>query len=200
MAVETRQISLEELDRLPDPGYPFEIVNGEVVPVSPVQDVAAIVAGRVLTYLGHHVLANQLGECLGSDPGFVVSRSPLRLRVPDLAFVGRDRTRGGAREAYFEGAPDLVGEVVSPSDPFEAVVAKVKEWLAAGARLVWVFVPRTREVYVYTPDQPVRVLGEADLLDGGEVVPGFRAPVADCFPPLARAEAAPEARGNADRA
>jgi Uma2 family endonuclease len=87
----------------------------------------------------------------------------------------QDHTRMG------QFAPDLVVEVVSPSDRMTDVQAKVDDYLRAGVRLVWVVEPRARTVTAYVPGRPPRVYGEADDLDGGDVLPEFRLPVAEIF-------------------
>ena len=65
-------------------------------------------------------------------------------------------------------------ETVSPDDRPKAVSEKVAQWLAAGARLVWVLDPRDRTVAVYRPQGETQVLRSGDHLDGEDVVPGFR--------------------------
>ncbi len=77
--------------------------------------------------------------------------------------------------------PDLAVEVVSPGDRAEEVYGKVREYLDAGARLVWVVWPRHRAVTVYTLDGQVRERREGDALDGDDVLPGFRVRVAELF-------------------
>ncbi len=92
------------------------------------------------------------------------------------------RARGQAgRKGFFDGPPDLAVEVVSPGDTDEAVQMKVLDYLRAGTQAVWVISPRTRTVMVYTSFQAIRVLVEDDVLDGGEVVPGFTLAVAQLF-------------------
>jgi Uma2 family endonuclease len=77
--------------------------------------------------------------------------------------------------------PDLVAEVIEPEDGFADVMESVLQWLAAGVRLVWVVDPHSRTVTVFPSLQQVRVLTEADTLDGGEVAPGFSLLVAEIF-------------------
>jgi len=85
------------------------------------------------------------------------------------------------REGYFEGAPDLAVEVVSPDDTADAIEDKVIEYLDAGTQLVWVVHPRTRTVTVYRSLKNVRVLTRDEMLDGDDVLPGFTVPVKELF-------------------
>ncbi len=58
---------------------------------------------------------------------------------------------------------------------------KVRDYLAAGTRLVWVVYPRTREVVVHTPDGLSRAYGEEDKLEAFDDLPGFACPVTELF-------------------
>lgn len=84
-------------------------------------------------------------------------------------------------EDYWPGAPDLAVEVVSPSDTYAEVEDKVFDWLEAGGRLVIVVNPRKRLVTVYRSKADIVVLGENDVLEGGEVVSGWSVPVRALF-------------------
>lgn len=70
---------------------------------------------------------------------------------------------------------------MAPNDTAEDVEAKVLDYLAAGAHMVWVVRPRTRTVTVYRSLREVQVLRPGDTLDGGDVLPGFTAPVETLF-------------------
>lgn len=82
---------------------------------------------------------------------------------------------------YAEVVPDLVVEVVSPSDSLREVNDKALMWLSYGARLVWVVNPDTRLVDVYQPGRAASTLREIDELDGLDALPGFTCAVSDVF-------------------
>ncbi len=66
---------------------------------------------------------------------------------------------------------------------------KLREYFLAGVRLVWMIDPRPRTAAVYTgPDAPDSTLDETEALDGGEVLPGFRLPLAELFARLSAAK------------
>jgi Uma2 family endonuclease len=81
-------------------------------------------------------------------------------------------------------APDLLIEVVSPYDTAQEVLEKVILWMRFGVRLVWVVYPSTRSVMVYRSAEDVSVRQIDDVLDGDDVLPGFRCPVRALFPYL----------------
>jgi Uma2 family endonuclease len=141
-----------------------------------------VIVANLTIALGEHVKTHRLGLVCGAETGFRLARTPDTVRAPDLAFV-REARRGPEPlpEGFFEGAPDLAVEVLSPSDTRAGTEQKVGDWLAAGCAMVWVVEPTPRSVTVYRPHQPVRVLREADTLDGGQLLTEFRLPVADIF-------------------
>jgi Uma2 family endonuclease len=77
--------------------------------------------------------------------------------------------------------PDLIVEIISPSDRLTAVRRKVQQWLDSGARLAWTLNPRRRTVTVDTPGHSM-VLHVGEILTGEPVLPEFSVPVAELFP------------------
>jgi Uma2 family endonuclease len=82
----------------------------------------------------------------------------------------------------FRAARTWAVEVLSPSDRFAAVVDKARDYLAAGTLLVWVIDPKGRTAAAFYPDGSARLLGEDDVLDGGDVLPGFSVSLRDLLP------------------
>jgi Uma2 family endonuclease len=80
--------------------------------------------------------------------------------------------------------PEVVVEVISPTDRYFAVTDKVQEYLDAGVKLVWVVHPEQQTVMVYraTGGDP-SLLHIHDSLSGEDVLPGFSCPLASIFPP-----------------
>jgi len=77
------------------------------------------------------------------------------------------RTPGGPPEGYWDLAPDLAVEVVSPNDTASEVQSKVQMWLKSGVRLMWVVYPDTHSVVVYEPPKEISTFTAADTLSGG---------------------------------
>ena len=102
------------------------------------------------------------------------------MRGPDAAYVSFGHAATMPRRGpYFEGGPDLAVEVLSPGNTRQEIAAKVGEYLAAGAGAAWVVDPGRRTVTVHRPGRKPEILRDADVLDGGTVLPGFRLPVAE---------------------
>jgi Uma2 family endonuclease len=171
----------EELLALPDDGMRHELVEGEITTMTPAGYQHGRIAFRIAMLLGRYLEQNPVGEAFGAETGFWIGTDPDTVRAPDAAFVSRDRiAEVGTQRGFGRGAPDLVAEVVSPGDSYEEVDRKVRQWLGAGTRLVWVVSPATRSVTAYAPDA-VRLLAGSDTLDGGDALPGFSCPVSEVF-------------------
>jgi Uma2 family endonuclease len=179
-------LTAEHLAAMDDDHYKLELDEGRLVIMEPPRLWHGRVEARISALLFAFVEEHRLGVVYGGDPGFILARDPDTVRGPDVAFVRAERALGADEENwYYEGAPDLAVEVLSPSDRPGQLAKKVKNYLDAGARLVWVVDPRARTVVVHAPDTPPRILGEGDAIDGADVLPGFRAPVAAFFGPVA---------------
>jgi Uma2 family endonuclease len=158
-----------------------ELIEGEIVKMSPAGFDHGSVAFRIAKVLSRFLEQRQLGIAVTAEAGFRIARDPDTVRVPDLAFVKADRVPSGRVKGFFQGAPDLAIEVVSPNDRASEVMAKAQDWLQAGCLLVWVVDPETRTICIYGSRSEITVLSEADTLTGGDVLPGFAVPVAEIF-------------------
>lgn len=181
MATATKPLTAEEFWLLPDTELQRSLIRGEVVETMPPGARHGKIATRFTLRLGVWALEHHAGE-VGVEAGFILARNPDIVRGPDVYFVRADRIPdSGVPEAFWELAPDLAVEVVSPSESSEDVREKVDDYLAAGTALVWVACPRTREVVAHTPDNLARTFRGDDLLIAPDVLPGFSCAVNELF-------------------
>lgn len=170
---------------------PFELVNGEINPLIPTVFGPGDTINRLFIVLLSFVMQHRLGRVF-QEMTFILH--PVQggnwvkgSFVPDLSFYA-----AGRLEAYkeatpgYEGKPlalipDLVVEVISPTDSYEDVLTKVAAYRADGVRLIWLVEGGTRTVMVYTSDDQVTLLEDGDTLPGGDVIPGFTFPLAALF-------------------
>jgi len=182
MSTATQLLTADDLWHMANDGRKYELVRGELLTMAPAGSEHGFIGMRLGIRLGTFVEARQLGYVFNADTGFLISRDPDTVRAPDTSFVSQSRVPAtGLPKKFFPGAPDLAVEVISPSDTLEEVEEKVADWLTAGTRLVWVVNPRRKTVTVYRTEDAAQILRATDQLDGGDVLPGFRCPVAEVF-------------------
>jgi len=172
----TRTWSEAELMSLPRDGRKRELVDGEIV-VSPAGYVHGIVIVKLTWRLAAHVEQAGLGAVVDSSTGLWMPSG--NLRSPDLAFTARQRLPPDVPDAFATIVPDLAVEVLSPGDSKRLIREKIAEYLSAGVRLAWVIDPRSRSAQIHRPGASVVEIDERGVLDGADVVPGFRCLLAD---------------------
>src|SRR5215212_4893925 len=128
------------------------------------------IGATIIGLLGSFIRPRGLGRLYGADGGFVLFPDRPTVRVPDVAFVRAERApQGKARRSFPRLAPDLVVEVLSPSDRASEVVAKLEMYQEAGVPLIWLVDPEKLTVTVIESGRSTRVLQAADTLDGGDM-------------------------------
>jgi Uma2 family endonuclease len=165
----------------------YEIVDGRYVELPPMSTFAAIVTtrlgGHLISYNEQHGLGHPAVEAL-------FGLTPKLRRRPDAAFVAYERWPKGRPIPATDPwpvVPNLAVEVVSPTDDAEPLMRKVAEYLRSGVEQVWVVFPMLKLAYVYESLTSVRGFEESQELDGGQLFPGFKLPLAKLFadaPPL----------------
>jgi len=173
-ATATRLLTGDDLLRLPDDGRDYELVRGELIEMPPPGGSHGDRQSCLAQLLRNFNDEAELGTVL-TESGFYLRRDPDTVRGPDVMFISKEKLDPNLEvEGYFEVVPDLVVEVISPSDRHSDVMAKVDEYLAAGVRAIWLVDSRRHAVTIYPGAQ---TLHETDTLTGGEVLPGFQTPV-----------------------
>jgi Uma2 family endonuclease len=169
----------EELLQAGDIGR-CELLRGELRMMEFAGSEHGRIAATLACHLANHVMSEQLGTVVAAGTGFLLSRDPDTVRAPDIGFVRAARPPGPQR-GYYEGAPDLAVEVLEPNDRLGYMPEKVAEWLESGTLAVWVVDPRERTVTIHEPGQEPSVYAEADVLPGGDLLPGFELAVREVF-------------------
>jgi Uma2 family endonuclease len=158
----------------------FELVDGVLVE-KPMGFYEAVLAAILLRLLSEYLDEHDLGVVSGADA--TMRLAPGLVRLPDVAFISWQRfpNQRLPSEPVPGVAPDLAVEVLSQGNTEAEMERKLREYFAAGVRLVWYLDPETRTVRVYNSPAEVTKLGEEETLEGGEVLPGFRLPIREWF-------------------
>ncbi|MEW5985634.1 MAG: Uma2 family endonuclease [Chloroflexota bacterium] len=181
IAEETDLVTGEELLAMGDVG-PCELVEGVIVRMSPVKDNHGIVELNVGAELRVFVRRHKLGHVGVGEIGIYTRRRPDTVRAADVLFISHERyNQRSKKRGYLDVAPELVVEILSPSDAWAEVMDKTQEYFAIGVAMVWIVDPSKRRVYVYRSLTNVRHFSESDKLPGDEILPGLDLPVATLF-------------------
>ena len=169
-------MTADELLRLPDDGWRYELVRGELRKLSPTGERHGHVAAEIIASLSSYVKERRLGRVYASETGFRISRQPDTVRAPDVAFVSAERVV--SRATFIEGAPDIAVEVTSPGDTYSEIEEKTLDWLRAGVRAVVIVDPRTKTARVHRSTGAIAV---GETIEIEDVIPGWRLPLAELF-------------------
>ena len=158
-----------------------ELINGELIQMAPAGFDHGDITCAVLAPLTTYVITNHLGRVVDGQTGFWMKSG--NLLSPDMSFVGKSRLLGLKRgpKGFFKGSPDLAVEILSPTQSKAATNRKIREYFENDTEMAWVIDPPKKQVYVYRGSRSPTVFGIGDYLDGEDVVPGFRMPVAELF-------------------
>ncbi len=175
-------LTAEDLWKQADDGYRYELVKGVIHRKPFVGFAHGVLRSKIASCLYKSVKKNKLGCVCSAGTGYKISQNPDTVLAPDASFIHKAAIdEKGIPKGYWEGAPDLAVEVISPSDTYTEVAEKVDEWLHAGCAMVWVIDPRRETVAVYRSPEDMTVLRGDDILDGEDVIEGFACQVRDLF-------------------
>jgi Uma2 family endonuclease len=158
-----------------------ELVRGELRTMALNDAEHGAIVIHVAQPISQHVKTERLGAVFAGGTGFILARDPDTVRAPDIAFIKKAKLGKGIPKKFMPFAPDLVVEVVSPGDTFAEVEEKADDWLDSGATLVWVVNPQKGTVSIYRRDADVVRLSSSDVLDGGDVIKGFKLKISEIF-------------------
>lgn len=177
-----RLITAEEFAVRPDPGHPEELVRGRIVPMSVPKPRHGQICGNAYFFLRLFATEHDLGHVLSNDSAVVTERGPDSVRGADVAYYSFDRVpRGPLPEGYLQVVPELVVEVVSPSDRWPRILSKIAEYLEAGVIAVVLLDGEIRVAKIFRADGTTQTLAGDETLTLPDLLPGFSVAVRRFF-------------------
>lgn len=183
MSVTTEKLlTADDMHHLCSQGFRGELLRGSLCETQPSGVRHGKIVVNLIVRLEAFVEPRQMGTIVASDVGFLLEKEPDTVREPDVAFISALRLPLDQDvPGFFDGPPDLAVEIASPSDSPRQLFDKARMWISFGVPLVWTVDPEARTLDLHQPNQPLISLSTDDLLDGGQVLPGFTCTVADLF-------------------
>jgi Uma2 family endonuclease len=181
MTTISRPLTAEDLWKMPDNGGRNELIDGELLPISPINMRHMQVAGKIYFLLQTFLNQHPIGVA-GQELGCILARNPDVILAPDVLFIGFNRiSNGPLPEKFFDAAPDLAIEVLSPNDSWQEIETKANKYIAGGTSLVWIVNPKNESVTIYQAGPVVTYLKKTDVIAGEKTLPGFSCKVAQFF-------------------
>jgi Uma2 family endonuclease len=141
-----------------------------------------VVCANIVQLIKNFLDQHPMGRCFAPGTAFVLREEPQLIATPDVAVVRSELIPAeGVPVGAFVGAPDVAIIVVSPTDKFDEISARVNEYFEAGTRRVWIVRPRVKMVTIHRSVQDVQIIAETQVLNGGDVLPGLEIPLAKIF-------------------
>ncbi|MEO1289628.1 MAG: Uma2 family endonuclease [Chloroflexota bacterium] len=168
---------------------PFELINGEMWNMTPAKKKHSKISKRLYDRLLFHLVDNDLGEVFFESAFIIedVSDWVSGSRIPDVMFYEKSRFDAHDKDnpdddgKPFILVPDLVVEVISPSDKYSDVTTKVDAYLKDGVKLIWIVDPQRKTIAVYEGSDSPRTLRVDDTLTGANILPDFETAVKEIF-------------------
>ena len=180
----TAQWTAADLERLSAQGWRVELWKGRLIRMAPTGDMHGRTTWRLGRVVDRYIEERHLGQLWPAEAGFDLTRpgeTEQTVLAPDIAFVRAERVPPPV-EGFAHVVPDLVVEIASPTQYRPEMDGKARQWLERGVSLVWAAWPTRRWIDEWRQgDTAPRVLRVGAALEGYDIVPGFRAPVADLF-------------------
>jgi Uma2 family endonuclease len=174
-------VTADELYQMPEDGYRYELVKGELIRMAPTGGEHDCLRSRIDRIIGSHVESNDLGTVFAGDTGVKYEGDPDTVMAADITFVSKGRIPEGVPKGYLTVVPDLVVEIVSPNDKVGDLEVKINVYLEAGVRMVLIVHPETRLIRIHRSVTDIETLTISDTLTGGDVLPGFSCKVSEIF-------------------
>ena len=183
MSVTMQLMTADELLACARDGMRRELIEGELIEMQPAGFFHGVTGNYLNAELTVFVRQHDLGVVTLAETGFKVTVNPDTILAPDAGFVAKSRLPADLSPliGFYDGAPDLAVEVVSPGDTYGEVESKVARHLEAKTQLVWIVRPKQKRVEVHRADGTSALLSVGETLSGEGVVPGFSLPLALIF-------------------
>jgi Uma2 family endonuclease len=173
-------ITGEDLLEMGDIG-PYELVEGRIIKMCPTKAPHGTVEMRLARYLGNFIEEHNLGVLMGGEIGLYTRRDPDTIRAADLLFISHKQLAKATPGGFLDVAPQLIVEILSPSDRWVDVRKKLREYFEIGVTVVLIVEPEEQVISLYRSPTDVEEFSQEDTLKIADIRPGFELPLSSLF-------------------
>jgi len=170
----------EELFALGDTGR-SELIEGRLVRMSPTKPQHGWMEIELGQRLHRFVKEHHLGRVMAGEVGVYIHRNPDTIRAADLLYISHERLAAATPDSFLDVPPELIVEIISESDRWGEMRRKLREYFEIGVNVVLILDPEENTASVYRSLTDVQELTPGDALTLEDILPGFRAPLAEIF-------------------
>jgi Uma2 family endonuclease len=178
--VQETAVTGEQLLEMGDIG-PIELVNGEIIKQMPTGHIHGYIEFLIANLLFNFVKQHKLGRVLGGETGIYTRRNPDTVRGMDVAYISNERMSQAQETGFLDVAPELIVEIMSPTDRWIDIQEKLAEYFSIGVQLVWLVDPQLEQIHVYRSFDESRRLTAENELTAPEILPGFSVQISEIF-------------------
>ena len=160
---------------------PCELIDGVIVKMSPAGGLHSFIELTLALLVGGFVKDRKVGFYMVGEVGIFIRREPDRIRGADLAVWAHAKLPDGPPAGFVEVAPDLVVEILSPTDRWMDMRQKINDYFSIGVDTLWIVDPDEETVFVYPSASQRTALRRGDTLAGTGPLTGFTLPVSELF-------------------
>lgn len=136
------------------------------------------IAGRLVIELGIYLKKNKIGR-IYPEAHFQIGKDK---RIPDVAFVESPKIpETGEPQKFWDFAPDLAIEIVSPTDFYQDVLKKIDDYFVVGIKQVWLINPEKETLTIYFSSSETKLLTKKDVLTCEDILPKFNLKLSEIF-------------------
>lgn len=127
--------------------------------------------------------ARPVGKFYGGDVSIIIDPDKNRTRAADLAFLSSEKVAKLGDCAGLDHAPELIIEIVSPSNTWEHVQDKIDDYFRIGVQQVWIVSPGAKKIFVHTSaiDTQGYAIEDSAEIDLSPIIPGLVISLTDVF-------------------
>jgi Uma2 family endonuclease len=175
-------ITCDEFERMAPNLGPSELIDGEIIKLSPGGPLHSYVSNNIGTILWSFVEAQGIGWVLGNEAGIRIREDLPRSRGADVLYISFKRLpEGDLPEAFLKVPPELIVEVLKSNGSFDGIDDKIADYHSIGVDMVWVADPKSKMVKKFPRGAAAVTVSADGEIDGGEILPGFKVAVAQFF-------------------